>query len=67
MVSFTDIVGYLSLFSLISLNPLVTIYPRAYSIKVIESSIFDKLKSDTLSSVGGIFTGRVALEYLEGF
>ena len=40
MVSFSDIEGYLSLFSLTSRKPRVTTYPRAYSMKEIESSIF---------------------------
>jgi hypothetical protein len=67
MVSLTEIVGYLSLFSLTSLKALVTIYPKAYSINEIESSILDKLYSDTLSVGGGILTGNTAFEYLNGF
>jgi hypothetical protein len=35
--------------------------------KDIESSIFYRLYKETLSSGGGILTGRVALEYLKGF
>lgn len=40
MVSFRDRVGYLSRFSLTSRSPLVTTYPKAYSMKEMESSIF---------------------------
>lgn len=66
MVSFTDILGYFNLFSLTSLKARVTIYPKAYSIKEIESSILERLYKDTLSCGGGIFTGKVAFEYLKG-
>jgi hypothetical protein len=67
IVSLTEILGYFNLFSLTSLNALVTIYPNDCSMNVIESSILDKLYNDTLSTGGGIFTGNTALEYLNGF
>jgi len=66
MVSLTEIPGYFNLFSLTSLKALVTICPNAYSINEIESSIFDRLYKLTLSSFGGIFTGKPAFEYLNG-
>ena len=67
IVSFRERVGYLRRFSLTSLRPRVTMCPRACSMKEIESSIFCKLYRETLSSGGGIFTGRAAFEYLKGF
>lgn len=67
IVSLIESVGYFSLFSLTSLKALVTIQPNDYSINDIESSIFYKLCRDTQSTVGGILTGRLVLEYLKGF
>jgi hypothetical protein len=66
IVSLTLRLGYLSLFSETSLKPLVTIEPRAYSMKVVESSLLRRVKRFTGSSVGGIFTGNSALLYLAG-
>ena len=61
MVSLTVKVGYFSLYSPISLRPLVTTDPRACSKKVIEFSSFCKLYSKTGFSSDGILTGSLVL------
>jgi hypothetical protein len=67
IVSFTDISGCLRRLSATSRRPFVTIDPRAYSIKVVDSSLFCKANSVILSSAGGIFTGNSTLLYFAGF
>jgi hypothetical protein len=66
IVSLTVIFGYLSLFSLTSLSPFVTIDPRAYSKNVVDSSAPCNAYKLTGSSYGGILIGSSTLWYFAG-